>query len=470
MSGRLDFEYGFNANNAQPIEPDTPMRMYFMGDFSGAQSAIESNSINKIVKIDVDSFDEVMTKLRPSVDLPSGQQLIFRELEDFHPDNLFEQRIFKNLRRLKKELGNAATAEQAAKEIISSFQIGAETVTEPAAQSSAEQSSKAEKSDDMFERLLGQKQSSPDLAKTSNTPRATNIDAFLADILSPHIIKDTKPEHQSLMHFIDTGIAELMNSIIHSADFQALEAAWRSVRDVIFNEEYDEQNQHFYIINTDTEALNNAVAGDANLVTKFSQHLKDTDTETYNVLIGNYQFSDCSDDITTLNYLASLAETLKCQLVCAAKDNLINADETSLWNEFRQTPQASHVALTYPRVLLRIPYGKKHDEVDAFVFEEFHQTHQHEQLLWGNSSFACARLLVRQYHGLVPFDGQITELPAFVFTQEDEQKLYPCSEYLLSEQQLISIRQQGISPFASFRNKNAIRLFGDEIRAVNINS
>jgi len=27
MSGRLDFEYGFNSNNAQPIEPDAPMRM-----------------------------------------------------------------------------------------------------------------------------------------------------------------------------------------------------------------------------------------------------------------------------------------------------------------------------------------------------------------------------------------------------------------------------------------------------------
>jgi predicted component of type VI protein secretion system len=99
MSGRLDFEYGFNHKNAQPTQSDTPMRLYFLGDFSGAQSAIESNTINKIVKIDVDNFDEVMTKLRPSVDLPSGQQLIFRELEDFHPDNLFEQRIFKTAER-----------------------------------------------------------------------------------------------------------------------------------------------------------------------------------------------------------------------------------------------------------------------------------------------------------------------------------------------------------------------------------
>jgi hypothetical protein len=67
----------------------------------------------------------------------------------------------------------------------------------------------------------------------------------------------------------------------------------------------------------------------------------------------------------------------------------------------------------------------------------------------------------------VPFDAQITELPAFVYTRGEEQVLHACGEYLLSEQQLIDIRKQGISPFASFRNKNCIRLFGDEIRAVN---
>mgnify|MGYP003632567412 CR=1 FL=1 len=467
MSGRLDFEYGFSSNNAQPIEPENPMRVYFLGDFSGAHGAIENNSVNKIVKIDIDNFDDVMTKLCPSVYLPSGQLLTFSELEDFHPDSLFDDRIFKNLRRLKKELGNSATAEKAAQEIITSFQIGGELESQP--QTSDTQSSAktadSENSDDMFERLLGQKQSSP--IPTTTTQTKGNIDNFLANILSPHIIKDTKPEHQSLMVFIDSALEELMNSIIHAKEFQALESAWRSVRDVIFNEEYDDENQLFYIINTDSEALKNAVAGDPTLVTKLGQHIKDSDLETYDVIIGNYQFSADNEDITGLNYLASVAESLKCQFVSAAGDGLINAAEGSLWQQFRQTPQANHVALTYPRILLRIPYGEKHEEVDAFAFEEFRHEHQHHQLLWGNSAFACARLLIRQYHGKVSFDAHITELPAFVYTEGDEQKLHACGEYLLSEQQLIDIRKQGISPFASFRNKNSIRLFGDEIKAVN---
>jgi type VI secretion system protein ImpC len=479
MSGRLDFEYGFNSNNAKPIEPDVPMRMYFFGNFSGAKSAIENNSVNQIVKIDVDNFDKVMTKLCPYVDLPSGQLLTFNKLEDFHPDSIFESRIFKNLRRLKKELGHSATAEKAAQEIITSFQLGCVPESQTIGADNGSKIAEAENSDDMFERLLGQKQSSAVTPNESDAKPKGSVDKFLANILSPYIIKDTKPEHQSLMVFMNTAIEELMNSIIHTPEFQALESAWRSVRDVVFNEEYDVESQRFYIINTDAEALKSAVAGEPALVTKLSQHIKETDYDTYDVLIGNYLFSADNADITTLNYLASLAETLKFQFVAAASDGLINADadadadadpdpdETSLWTEFRKTPQSCHVALTYPQILLRIPYGAKHEAIDSFAFEEFRQTHQHSHLLWGNSAFACARLLVRQHHGQVSFDTHITELPAFVFTQGDEQKLHACGEYLLSEQQLIDIRKQGISPFASFRNKNCIYLFGDEIRAVN---
>lgn len=467
MSGRLNFEYGFNTNSAEPIESDTPMRMYFLGDFIGNKVSGNSALTNKIVKIDIDNFDEVMTKLAPSVSLPSGHLLTFNELEDFHPDALIEQDIFKNIRRLRRELNNSATAESAANEIMLTYQLESDTRPQVANDS-------GEANDDMFERLLGQKQpSTPStLPATPNADGSGKLDQFLSDLLSNHIIKDTKPEHKSLMVFIDAAIEELMKSILHSEEFQALESSWRSVRDVIFNEEYDDANQFFYLVNTGKDELNSAIAGNTNFVSTLSQHLKNTDVDCYDVLIGNYQFSAKDEDITVLNYLASMAETLQCQLVSSADDSLINASTDSLWQQFKQTPQASHVALSYPQVLLRIPYGKKHDEVDAFAFEEFSEVHQHHKLLWGNSAFACARLLIRQYHnqenGQGSLDTTITELPAFVYVQDDENKLQACGEFLLSEQELINIQKQGIMVFASFRNKNCVRLLGDGIRAVNM--
>lgn len=483
MAGRLNFEYGFNTNTAQPVDGKTPMRVYFLGDFTGPQTSTKHSSTNTIVKIDLDNFDDVMNKLSPSVTLPSGQQLTFNELEDFHPDNLFENPIFKNLRRLKGELNNSATADNAAKEILSNYQLGTEpslqvgdndntsnsTITQD---NDVSDENSTENKDDMFERLLGQKQSSTHaITTTSLTNSLSNIDQFLSNILTPHIIKDAKPEHKSLILFINTAIEELMKSILHLNEFQALESAWRSVRDVIFNEEYDEENQFFYLVNTNRNALESAVNGDTNFVTKLSHHIKNIDDDSYDILVGNYQFSATSDDVTALNYLASIAETLKCQFVSAANESLINANAESLWQQFRKTPQAKSVALSYPQVLLRIPYGKKHDEVDAFAFEEFSQTHQHNRLVWGNSAFTCARLLIRQYHssenGQAKFDTTIIELPAFVYTEDDTQILHPCGEVLLSEPQLINIKNKGFMVFISYRNKNCIRLFGDGIHAVN---
>jgi len=485
MSGRLNFEYGFSTKTGQPIAQSCPMRVYFLGDYTGDITKSENSLANKIIKIDIDNFDDVMMKLSPSINLPSGHLLTFGELEDFHPDNLFEHTIFKNLRRLKRELANSATAENAADEIARNYQLNTEkspqkTDDEPDFNSQIAENKISQNSGDMFERLLGKKQSPP-LSNSPNThfpdhiSAIVNIDRFLVNLLSPHFIKDTKPEHNNLMILIDTAIEQLMKSIIHSDEFQSLESAWRSVRDVIFNETYDEANQFFYIVNTDRKALKRAVTGDNDFVTQLNEHIKNTDIDCYALLIGNYQFSATNDDITAMNYLACIAESSKCQFIAAAKKSLIDKNEDSLWQQFRKTPQASHLTLSYPQVLLRIPYGKKHDEVDTFPFEEFSQLHQHNQLLWGNSAFACARLLIRRYHvdvnsqksGQATIDTNITELPAFVYSENDENKLQACGEYLFSESQLIDIRNKGIMVFASFRNQNSIRLFGGDIYAVN---
>jgi predicted component of type VI protein secretion system len=468
MAGRLDFEYGFNSHSAQPIDAREPMRVYFLGDFSAAKADPENARSHKILKIDIDNFDQVMTKLNPSICLPSGHQLNFNELEDFHPDNLISTAVFKNLRRLKRELSNPNTAEQAANEVMTQFQLDAQQSAQGADIDAAQEAPDSNNNDAMFERLLGQKQSSP----TAPAPAANskqnigNLDLFLAQLLKPHIVNDTKPEHQSLLAMIDQALEELMNSILHSKQFQAIESAWRGVRDVVFNEEYDEEEQFFYLIDADRTSLNKAITGDTVLVSKMSQHFKDTDVTTYDVLVADYQFSASDEDITALNYIASLGEALKCQIVSGADASLVNSPDESLWHEFRQTPQAGNVALTYPRVLMRIPYGKKHDEVEGLAFEEFGISHQHDELLWGNPAFATARLLIRKYNSQGAVDPHISELPAYVYTVDNEKKLHPCAEYLLSDLQLTEIRNQGISPFASFRNKNSIRIFGDKIIAV----
>ncbi|WP_274620378.1 type VI secretion system contractile sheath small subunit [Colwellia maritima] len=281
MSGGLNFEYGFNTTTSVPNDKDTPMRVYFLGDFTGVSSAKENTSSHSIVAINIDNFDDVMVKLSPSIELPSGENLTFHELEDFHPDNLFAHAIFNNLRRLKRELSNASTAERATQEILSNYQWVDQSQTQGDSShtiltSVTTENDTVENKDDMFERLLGQKQSPPDplapqtAAKTkSNT--VDSLNQFLATLLTPHIIKEVAPEHKNVLKFIDTAIEELMKSILHSKEFQALESAWRSIRDVIFNAHYDESCQLFYLVNTSKKELKNAVSGNNSFITKISQ-------------------------------------------------------------------------------------------------------------------------------------------------------------------------------------------------------
>ena len=113
-----------------------------------------------------------------------------------------------------------------------------------------------------------------------------------------------------------------------------------------------------------------------------------------------------------------------------------------------------------PRFLLRLPYGMKTDPINAFRFEEHSPTPKHESLLWGNPAFACAAVVARllQADDLAPDAGDITGLPAFVFTADDEPRLQPCAEVCLAERAVHAVLARGIMPLVSLKDRDVVRL------------
>ena len=47
-----------------------------------------------------------------------------------------------------------------------------------------------------------------------------------------------------------------------------------------------------------------------------------------------------------------------------------DADTAAAWALLRKLPEASHLALGVPRMLLRLPYGKDTDPIEAFLDEK----------------------------------------------------------------------------------------------------
>lgn len=456
MSGGINFEFGFGQHSAARQDEDSQSRFYCCGDFCG--STASSPITGKIVNIDVDNFDAVMAKFSPTLTLSSNQVLVFKELDDFHPDQLVATvPEFVELRRLKRGLDNPQTAAAVAAEIWQTYQP-------KATESSDTATTESESITDTLERLLDRKTSlaTPDIKSKST------VDSLLQQLISPVIVADTLPEHQALSEFIDSVMADLMKTILHNPEFQALESSWRSVYALLFNEDADE-NQHFYLVNISKQALladmcSGMTANFANLL--IDHGIKNVDS----TIIGNYYFSGNDvADLALLGLLGMLAGQLHSRFISAVDEAFVKeqilGDQplTPHWQNLRQSPAAAFIGLCYPRILLRLPYGKKREPVDAFAFEEFDDAPNHEQLLWGNSAFGFARLLVRQQSGYQG-DGanDIEGLPALVCLKEDEQHLYACGEWFLSEQKMNKLLTAGIMPFISFHNRNGVRLIASQ--------
>src|SRR5436305_2056444 len=84
-------------------EEDTPFRILVAGNFSGGTSRVR-----KPLLIDRDNFEQVMALYGPELRLEFAKtpvQIRFRELDDFHPDVLFDRLPpFRAMRDLRKQL------------------------------------------------------------------------------------------------------------------------------------------------------------------------------------------------------------------------------------------------------------------------------------------------------------------------------------------------------------------------------
>jgi type VI secretion system protein ImpC len=131
--------------------------------------------------------------------------------------------------------------------------------------------------------------------------------------------------------------------------------------------------------------------------------------------------------------------------------------------ELRRSPEAAYVGLALPRFLLRLPYGREGERVEAFDFQELPDGGSHDAYLWGNPAFACACLLGRAFSehggGLRPGVVQeIEDLPIYVYEEDGERRVKPCAEVLLTVRAAEIILERGLMPLLSFRARDVVRL------------
>jgi type VI secretion system protein ImpC len=494
MPGRLEFEVKFSTatQGRQRRSETSPMQILLMGDFSGLNATLPGFPIHRL---DLDNFDSLIAKLSPRLALDIGTEqtqvveLEFKSLDDFHPDALFDRLpLFQYLRELRSQLNNPATFAQAAAQLALPT---TKTETESAAEEAATAPS-AEQSTDLLEELLGDRAAHIAAEPTAVKSRsAVDINTFIKNAIAPHIEAGPHPQRDSYIASVDLTISELMRSILHHPQFQALEAAWRSAYECTTRLELDE-SLRLYLLDASKEQLQQDLQQpsadfSASLVYQsvVEKSVQTLGGEPWSLIAGMYTFSQQSSDIDSLKALGQIAYHSGGPLIAAADPQIlgcgslvtqadarqwqgISGEEQQAWNELRDQPYANWLGLIFPRFLLRLPYGAKADEIERFEFEEMPaelpQVQRHERYLWGNAAAVCGVLIGQSYqhNGWSMGLGDVLEiddLPWHVYQLQGEKTVQPCAEVVMSESSAEVIESYGIMPLMSYKNRNSVRLW-----------
>ena len=467
---------------------DEPLCMAILGDFSGRDNRqnYDASSISKrrLILLDRDNIEGVLAGFKinlqlwldddsqESIDIPIG------ELEDFHPDNLYQNvEIFSQLRSLRTRLKNNKTFAEAAKELQA--WRSSEAVDEPPASATAADLDESLSSDNLLDSMLEASQGNQS-GKSSGSGNAM-IDSLVKQIVAPYVEPKGDPRQDEMIASVDQAISAHMQFILHHPDFQALEAAWLSLDFLTRRVEADDSVK-IYILDVTRHELEVDLSEDNVTQTALYQRFCDPAPGDipWGLLIGNYRFTDRVEEIMTLLQIGAVARKAKAPFIAAANETLVGCESFAVtpdvedwhyqlepevetaWSLLRHSDEAEYLSLAVPGFLLRSPYGKKSKPIESFAFEEMPELPCHSCYLWGNGAFIkaeqIARAFVQQGWDMNPAEARQTDrLPLHYFNQDGEMQAKPCAEIQLTEQGGRRIIQQGLIPLWSVKNSDSIR-------------
>lgn len=492
--GKIDVEVVSSMEETMSVpEPETPFRIAILGDFSGrAKRGVFDSDLasRKPLLVDRDNFDKVLEKLDVEITLPilgKGSPPVsikFSELDDFHPDHLFEGlEVFQALRETRQSLKDPSTFAALTKDLKSKDKAPESSIPQSDIEKSMQKMSEQTQGD-LLDQVLEETQDKGPKSESSRGP--SEWDNFLNQIVKPHLVADIEPKQTEMVGAVDAATSELMRMILHHPDFQTVEAAWRAIYFLVSGLETDSQLKVYLLDISKAELAADLSASEDLRSTGTFKLLVEQTVETFGgepwaVLAGDYTFDQTREDIELLGRIAKISRAAGTPFIAAASDKVLgceslaktpNPDDwkkptdtegSQAWEVLRKLPEASYLGLALPRFLLRLPYGEETDSIERFEFEEIPGVPNHDHYLWGNTSFTCVYLLGQTFtqYGWNFQSGVIQDiegLPLHVYEEEGESRTKPSAEVVFTERAVEIILDKGIMPIISYKNQDSIRL------------
>lgn len=431
-------------------------RILFVADLSarasrGPGASGEDVASRRRWRVDRDTFDDVLLaiapKLRVAVPGSGVMELSFRALEDFRPEGLVERipaaGALRDLRARLADSTRFAAARAEARSVLG--RVAGDPSPPPATPE------RGSGGDLLMEDLLAG-------AERQRAERKHDWRAQVLAAIAPELADATVPgqtaEQRAWVDAADAALGGLLAAVLHAPGFQALEAAWLSVRLLVRKLETSEDLTLSVI-----DARADEVGGIAALLAE-----REDGSARWALVVVDGVFAATPTSVESLRRLAEAARAGDTVVVAGAAPGAAgDAAGAAAWRAFRAEPAAASIALVSPRVLLRLPYGSETDPVDGFAFEELADGFDSASLLWGNGAvmFACALGVGYTRDPADPCgsaEPELDDLPSFVRDGDDERVFQPPAELVVGPDQAVAIADDGVMPIVCAPHDTAVRL------------
>jgi type VI secretion system protein ImpC len=307
--------------------------------------------------------------------------------------------------------------------------------------------------------------------------------AYCADKFTDHNTQFNVNLLDIFISDIDSAISNILDSILHCTEFQNSEALWCSLQHIL-SQANAQHNIKIDVLNISKSALrkdfqDNQLTDSLLFKTVYTYAYDMPGADPYGFMLLADYFSASKQDLDLLSNCAQVAKSSHCPILTAINSAFFHKDDSAAvtdikdyeqhlqrpeyvhWQSFRKNPLSRYVNLTFPRFLLRMPYGDS-NQIDLFAYSEKVDGEQPETLLWGNAAFAMASNMLQSFvrHGWMvnirgpQSGGKVANLPVPLVKTAGLQVLLPPVEILIPESRELTLSEQGIIPLSYYVDTN----------------
>lgn len=308
------------------------------------------------------------------------------------------------------------------------------------------------------------------------------------------VSNDTLASISAIIASLDKKMTEQINQIIHHADFQQLEGAWRGLHYLVNNTETDE-NLKIKVFNISKLDLGKTAkkfkgtAWDQSPIFKkiYEEEFGQFGGEPYGSLVCDYHFDHSPPDVALLTEMAQVCAAAHTPLITGAAPSLFQLEswqelndrrdltkifgtpEYAAWRSLRESDDSRYLGLCLPRYLARLPYGSKTDPVEEFDFEESVDGSDHSKYCWANAAYAMATNITRSFKQYgwctsirgIESGGAVEGLPTHTFPTEDGGVDMKCpTEIAISDRREGELAKNGFMPLIHKKNSDFAAFIG----------